>query len=262
MTIAPRPKPSRLRRLAPLLVILALAGVVILTGLHRQLSLETLFAHRVALDGFVSHHRIAALAVYMGLYVLVTALAIPGSAILTITGGVLFGVFPATLATIVGATIGATFVFLIAKTAIGDFLLCRKDPRAAKLAEGFRQDAFNYLLFLRLVPFPFWMVNLAAALFEIPLRTFIAATVIGIIPATFAFAFFGSGIDSILAAQADTFQNCLAAGADDCQFEFDARSAVTPQLIAAVAILCLAALVPVAIKRLRGRKAEQAGGEN
>ncbi len=238
------------------MVMAALAGLVILTGLHRQLSLETLFAHRVALDDFVSHHRVAAFAAYMGLYVVVAALAIPGSAILTITGGVLFGALPATLATIVGATIGATFVFLIAKTAIGDFLLRRKDPRATRLAEGFRRDAFNYLLFLRLVPFPFWMVNLAAALFEIPLRIFVAATAIGIIPATFAFAFFGSGIDSVLAAQAAAFQNCLATGAGDCQFEFDARSAVTPQLIAAVAILCLAALVPVAIKRLRARRTQ------
>ena len=243
--------------MAPLLVMLFLAGLVFLSGLHRQLSLETLFAHRVALDDFVSQHRAAALAVYMGLYVVVAALAIPGSAILTITGGVLFGVLLATLATIVGATVGATFVFLIAKTAIGDFLLGAKDARTARLAEGFRQDAFNYLLFLRLVPFPFWMVNLAAALFEIPLRTFIAATVIGIIPATFAFAFFGSGIDSILAAQANTFRECLASGADDCQFEFDARSAVTPQLIAAVVILCLAALLPVAIKRFRSRKTDR-----
>ena len=232
---------------------LALAGLVILTGLHRQLSLETLFAHRAALEGFVSDHRAAAFGVYMALYVVLAGIAVPGSAILTITGGALFGAVPATIGTILGSTIGGTAVFLIAKTAIGDVLLRRRSPRAALFAEGFERNAFSYLLFLRLVPFPFWLVNVTAALFKIPWWIFIAATALGILPAVFAYASFGSGIDSILAAEAAAFQKCLAAGGSDCQFAFDIRNAVTPQLIAGLVILCLLALLPVAIKRFRVR---------
>jgi uncharacterized membrane protein YdjX (TVP38/TMEM64 family) len=238
---------------------LALAGLVILTGLHRQLSLETLFAHRAALERFVSDHWAAAFAIYIGLYLVFAGIAIPGSSVLTITGGALFGAGLATIGTVIGTTIGGTLVFLIARTAIGDFLLRRKDPRAAQLAEGFRRNAFYYLLFLRLVPFPFWLVNVTAALFEIPLRVFIAASALGVIPAAFAYASFGSGIDSIMAAEAAAFQKCLAAGRSDCQFAFDIRDAVTPQLITALVMLCVLALLPVAIKRFRARQSLEEG---
>lgn len=242
------------RRLLPLLLMLVLGGLVFLTGLHRQLSLETLFAHRTALEEFVAQHRAAAFGVYMGLYIVLAGIAVPGSSIVTAAGGALFGAVPAVIGTIIGSTIGASLVFLIARTALGDFLRRRKNLRAAQLAEGFRRNAFSYLLLLRLVPFPFWMVNVTAALFEIRLRTFVAATALGIIPAAFAYASFGSGIDRILAAEAASFQKCLAAGGDDCQFAFDIRSVFTPQLIAALVILCALALLPVAIRRFWPRK--------
>src|SRR5438128_2346202 len=81
------------------------------------------------------------------------------------------------------------------------------------IPDGFRADAFSYLLFLRLVPaFPFFLVNLAPALVGVKLSTFVAATAIGILPATFAFAFFGSGLDSVLAAQGAAYRACLASG--------------------------------------------------
>jgi uncharacterized membrane protein YdjX (TVP38/TMEM64 family) len=240
-------------RLAPLAVILVLAGIVLATGWYRELSLETLVRHRAALDALVTEHRVLALLLYASLYIAVSALAVPGAAILTIAGGALFGVIPATLATIIGATTGATLVFLVAKTAIGDFLLRRAGPLAARIGEGFRADAFSYLLFLRLVPFPFWLINLAPALFDIPLRTFVAATVLGIIPGTFAFAFFGSGLSSAIGAHEAAYQACISAGRSDCSLEFDASHAVTPHLVAAIVILCFAALLPVALKKLRAR---------
>ena len=108
-------------------------------------------------------------------------------------------------------------IFLIARSALGEWLTRRAGPFAAKLAEGFRADAFSYLLFLRLVPFPFWLVNLAPALFGVRLSTFIAASAIGIIPATVTFAVFGAGLDSIIAAQEPQYNACLAAGRGDCK---------------------------------------------
>ena len=128
-------------------------------------------------------------------------------------------------------------------------------PLMTRIADGFREDAFNYLLFLRLVPaFPFWLVNLAPALFGVPLSTFVAATAIGIVPGTFTFASVGSGLDSVIAAQEKTFHDCLASGRTDCRLDFDLKAAVTHELLIAFAALGVIALLPVLIRRLRARK--------
>ena len=146
----------------------------------------------------------------MAVYIVVVALSVPGGALLTITGGFLFGWLVGGLSTVIGATIGATIVFLIAKTSLGETLAAKAGPWMAKLSEGFRNDAMNYLLFLRLVPaFPFWLINLAPALLNVPLSTFVIATFIGIIPGTFAFAFLGAGLDSIIDKQREAYQACL-----------------------------------------------------
>ena len=88
----------------------------------------------------------------------------------------------------------------------------------ARLAEGFREDAFSYLLFLRLVPaFPFFLVNLVPALAGVGLAPFVAATALGIIPATFTFAFVGAGLDSVIAAQGAAYNACIAAGHAGCR---------------------------------------------
>jgi len=154
----------------------------------------------------------------------------------------------------VGATIGAICIFLIAKSAVGEFFVRRAGRLAEKVAQGFRADAFNYLLFLRLVPiFPFWLVNLVPALCGVPLATFVAATALGVIPATFAFAFVGAGLDSVIAAQQAAYQACLAAARPNCRLEFHMKAALTPELLGALVALGVLALIPVVVKRLRAR---------
>jgi uncharacterized membrane protein YdjX (TVP38/TMEM64 family) len=158
------------------------------------------------------------------------------------------------LASIVGASIGATLVFLIAKSAFGEHLVRRAGPLASRLAEEFRTDAFSYLLFLRLVPaFPFFLVNLVPALLGVRLGTFVMATALGIIPATLAFASIGAGLDSVIAAQEASHQACLAAGRLDCRLDFDVMAALTPQVLVALVGLGVLALVPVVVRRWRGR---------
>jgi uncharacterized membrane protein YdjX (TVP38/TMEM64 family) len=202
-------------------------------------------------------HGMMAIAAFVLLYVAVVALSIPGGAtILTIFGGLVFGTMVAGVAVVIAATIGATIIFLIARSALGELLLRRAGSLVEKIAEGFRADAFNYLLFLRLVPlFPFWLVNLVPAACGVSLTTFVTATAIGIIPGTFAYAYFGAGLDSVLAAQEAAFQVCLAAGRHDCRLDFDLKAAATPQLIAAVVVLAIIALVPVIIRRMRAVRA-------
>lgn len=245
----------RLWRFLPLAVIVILAVVLLVSGARHILSVETLVRHRAEIDGFIADHRLAAFAIYIALYIAVVALSVPGSAVLTLTGGFLFGTLLGGLAAIVGATVGAVLIFQIARSAFGETLVRRAGPVAAKLADGFKADAFNYLLFLRLVPaFPFWLVNLASALFGVSLATFVTATAIGIVPAAFAFAFTGAGLDSVIAVQAKIFRDCLASGQIDCHLDFHPKHALTPQLLGALVALGALALIPVAIKHWRRRR--------
>jgi len=248
-----------LRRFAPVALIVLAMVVVFATGAHRNVSLETLVRHRMAIDAFIDAYPVAAVAAFMGFYVLAVALSMPGALLLTISGGILFGTLVGAAATVTAATTGATIIFLIAKGACGETLIRRAGPLACKLADGFRSDAFSYLLFLRLVPaFPFFLVNLVPALAGVKLTTFVAATAIGIIPATLAFAFLGSGLDSVIAVQEKAFRACLATGRTDCQVQFDLGMIVTPQLLAALVTLGVIALLPIVVKRLRARSARPA----
>ena len=243
-----------LRRLVPLVAVVAVSAGVIAMGWHRQLSFETLARHHEALRDFIAMHEVSAVAGYVALYIAAAALSVPVGFYLTVIGGILFGAVLGGSAAMVGATIGAICIFLIAKSALGEHLVRRAGPLAEKLATGFRADAFSYLLFLRLVPiFPFWLINLAAALLGVPLATFAAATALGIIPATFVFAFVGAGLDSVIVAQQDAYRSCLAAGRPDCRLAFHMNAALTPELLAALAALGVLALVPVVVKRLRAR---------
>jgi uncharacterized membrane protein YdjX (TVP38/TMEM64 family) len=263
---APEPADARRpawRRLVPLAIVAALVIAAYATGWHRELSLENLVHHRATLDGFIAAHKPVAVLAYIGLYITVAALSIPAGAWLTITGGFLFGALVGALSAIVGATLGATALFLIAQSAVGEHIARRAGPLVGRFAAGFRADAFNYLLFLRLVPVPFWLVNLVPALLGVRLSTFVTATAIGIVPATFIFAFFGAGLDSIITAQEAGYRACLAAGGADCRIHFEPGSVLTPTLLAALVGLGLLALVPVLAKRLWWRQARaQSQGEN
>jgi uncharacterized membrane protein YdjX (TVP38/TMEM64 family) len=242
------------RRLMPLIMVVLLAGAAYLILGHGGISLEALVRHRMAIDAFVSEHRVLALLAYIALYIAAVALSLPGAVFLTVAGGFLFGIAVGASAAVIGATAGATLIFLVARTALGEPLLRRAGPRAAQLAQGFRDDAFSYLLFLRLVPaFPFFLVNLVPAFAGVKLAPFVAATALGVIPGALVFALAGTGLDSVIAAQQAANSDCLAAGRVDCHMIFDAKDVLTPQLIGALIALGLLALVPVVVKRLRAR---------
>ena len=250
------PAGARLARFLPAAAVLVVSAGVIAVAWWENLSPIVLLERRVAIDAFVGEHRIAALAAFMAIYACAVALSLPGAVVLTLCAGIIFGGFLGGLAALVGATVGATVIFLVAKSAIGDCLTRRAGCRVEKLASGFCADAFNYLLFLRLVPvFPFWLVNLVPALCGVRLVTFVAATAIGIIPGTFAYAFFGAGLDSAVMAQVTAYRACLAAGRMDCRLDFDPSAAATPQLVCGLIALGVLALIPVAIRRLKAARA-------
>lgn len=228
-----------LKRLAPLLALAALIAAAFYLRVDQYLTLDALRDNRAALLAFVRSHDVAAACAYVLAYVGVVALSLPGAAIMTLAGGFLFGVPLGATLTVVGATLGATLLFLIARSVAGDVLRERAGPFLARMADGFRKDAFNYLLFLRLVPvFPFWAVNLAPALLGMRMKPFVAATAIGVVPGTLVFAAFGASLGEIFDAGADV----------------RLEDVFSPTLIAALLGLGALSLLPVILRRLRERQ--------
>ena len=165
------------------------------------------------------------------------ALSVPGGAILTIAGGFLFGIVPGTLLVLVGATVGATIVFLIARTALGDALRAKAGPRIRRMEEGFRRDALSYLLVLRLIPiFPFWLVNIVPAFLGVPLRTYVLGTFVGIIPGGFVYASVGNGLGAVFDA----------GGTPDLGIIFE------PAILLPIVGLAVLALLPIVYRQIQG----------
>lgn len=250
------PATSPLKRWAPLALLVTAIAAAYASGLHRYLSLAQIAMNYEALKAFVASNLLLAILAYAGIYVVVVALSLPGATILSIIGGLLFGWVVGLPVTVIAATVGATVIFAIVTTSLGALIAERAGPFAQKLAAGFRGDAFNYLLFLRLVPaFPFFAVNAVAGLVRMPLRTFIIATFIGIIPGALALSWIGAGLNDVIETQFKTYRDCVAArGADACTVDLDPMSLVSPQLLVGLTSLALLSLVPIILKRWRARQ--------
>lgn len=227
------------KRLAPMLLLAALIATAFALRLDRYLTLDSLHDNRATLKDYVGSHPLTAAIVYTLAYAVVVALSLPGATIMTLAGGFLFGVPVGATLTVIGATVGAALLFLIARSAFGDVLRARAGPFLARMAEGFRKDAFSYLLFLRLVPaFPFWAVNLAPALLGMRLAPFVAATALGIVPGTTVYTAFGASLGQLFETGA----------------EVRLKDVFSPPLLAALIGLGCLSMLPIALRRFREAK--------
>jgi uncharacterized membrane protein YdjX (TVP38/TMEM64 family) len=187
------------RRLLPFALLVAAGIAFIAAGGAKYLTFAALAENRQWLCDLAQRWGLLAALVYMAAYAALVALSVPGAAVLTMAGGFLFGTWLGAFCAVAGATLGATAVFLAARAGLGG-LVRRAGRFVGRLEAGFRADAFNYLLVLRLVPiFPFWLVNLVPALVGVSLPAFVLATFIGIIPGAFVYASLGNGLGSIFA---------------------------------------------------------------
>ena len=225
-----------LRRFVPVTVLLVGLAAFFAFGLDRYLTFDVLRENRAWLLAQVDQSAALAAAVYILIYIAVVAFSLPGGAVMTIAGGFLFGQILGTVYVVFAATVGATILFVAAKTAFGNLLRARAGPFLQRMEAGFRENALSYLLVLRLIPaFPFFVVNLVPAFLGVPLGIYIAATFVGIIPGTFVYALVGAGLGSIF----------------DSGEDFTAGSILTTEIITALAGLAILALLPVAYKRWR-----------
>lgn len=236
-------KSGALKRFAPLAVIAGGLGLAYSFGLQDYFSLSFLAESRESLTGFVDNNFALSAAGFVLLYVVAVALSFPAASVLTIFGGFLFGWWAGGLLVAIGATTGATTIFLAARSAFGDFLKERMPAKVKNMAEGFEKDALSYLLVLRLAPvLPFFVTNIAPAMFNVKLRDYVIATFFGILPGTFAYAWLGQGVDSVLVSAAE-------AGTEPSIGDL-----ITPEITAAFVALAVVAAIPVVVRKLRPTK--------
>ena len=212
----------------------AALGAFFYFDLKQYLSLEALKANRDSLLTFTEANAVMAVLLFIGVYVLQTAFSLPGGAILTLAGGFLFGSVLGTVYVNLGATTGATLAFLAARYLLRDWVETKFGDRLGPIQEGFSQNAFSYLMTLRLIPaFPFFLVNLVSGLTRVKLGTYVTATALGIIPGSFVFAYAGRQLGTI---------NSL-------------KEIASPNVLLAFTLLGLLALMPILYRKFTARKA-------
>jgi len=227
-----------LKKSLPLIIIAMFTGLFFTLGFHEYLSFEQLQEHRLLLSNWVTTQPLFAALSYMLVYIIVVAFSLPGGMVMTLAGGFLFGAVWGGLYAVIGATLGAAAIFLIAKTSLGDFLMAKAGDSIKKMQRGFQENALSYMFVLRLVPlFPFFIVNLVPAFLGVALRTYLVATFFGIMPATFVFALAGSGLGKVFEQGG----------------EFSAAGILTPEMIGALLGLALLSLVPVIYKKYKNK---------
>ncbi len=204
------------------------------SGLPGSLSFETLRANRQDIVSFVSENYALSAVGFIAAYVLVVALSLPSAALLTLTGGFLFGAAAGTVFTVIGATFGATLLFIFARTMMGENAMAHFGKTGVRLACAIKANAWSYLLVLRLLPlFPFFLVNVIPAFAGVRLSTFAITTFFGIIPATIVFSLSGAGLGDMLDQG-----SCITL-----------NSIITPKILAALGGLALLALAAIPLKR-------------
>lgn len=182
------------------LVVLIVVIVSLFLGLdgHTLLTLENLQAHQGALAAWVDQNLFTAIAGYAAIYIVVTALSLPGAAIMTLAGGAFFGNLSGLVTVSIASTVGASVAFLVARYLLRDTLRKRYGETVAKIDRGISKDGVFYLATLRLVPvFPFFLINLAMGLTGMKLRTYALVSWAAMLPGTFVYVNAGTQLGQI-----------------------------------------------------------------
>ena len=237
-----KPQKSILKRSLPLGII----ALVAITGaffLKDVFSFEALRDNREALLAWRDNNIVIASLVFIGVYICVTAFSLPGALVMTLTGGFLFGIFPGALYNVLGASIGATLIFLAAKTSLGDMLRAKlhsdnKESVLEKMEKEIQSNEISYLFLTRLVPaIPFFVANLAPAFLGVSLRNFVLTTFFGIIPGSLVYTSVGAGLGDVFAAGEVPNLGII--------FE--------PQILGPIIGLCVLAAFPIILSKFKKR---------
>ncbi len=232
---------STFGRWLPILIVV-LGAAVGWWFLRDYLSFEALAQNRESLIAFRDANYAMTVGAFILAYTLIVAFSLPGATIATLTGGFLFATFPGALFNIVGATIGATLIFLAARTSFGERLGARlegSEGLVKKVKDGIDENQWSMLFLMRLLPVvPFFVANLVPSILEVPLRRFVISTFLGIMPGAIVYTSVGAGLGEVFARGETPNLGII--------FE--------PQILLPILGLAALALLPIILKALRGKK--------
>ena len=242
---AQKPKKSLIGRLAPLVVLAAGVIAFFALGLDDYVTQQALKDNRGALAAWRSDWGVFAFLGFGAIYAAFVALSLPAGAVLTVSSGFLFGAIAGGAVALIAASVGAVTVMMIARYVFADIFRQKLGDRLTKFEQGFKDDAWSYLLVLRLIPlFPFFVVNVAPAFFAIPVRTYLWTTVVGAAPATFVYASVGAGVGAVF----------------DAGGEADLAIIATWPILGPLLGLAALSLLPVVYKKVKARRTGASGG--
>lgn len=241
MSMSEAPQQNAILRRLPLI---AIVTVALIGGyfLRDYLTFDALRDNREALIAFRDNNYILTVLLFIAAYVVIVAFSLPGATIATLTGGFLFATFPGSLFNIVGATLGATAIFLAARWGLGEKLAARMDSSEGavkRIKSAIDENQWEALFLIRLVPaVPFFVANLVPALVGVPLARYVISTFLGIIPGTVVYTSVGAGLGEVFARGETPNLGII--------FE--------PAILLPIIGLCLLAALPIVIKAVRGKK--------
>ena len=174
------------------------------------------------------------ISIFISIYILVTSLSLPIATFLTLLSGAIFGWIGIPIV-VFSATIGASIIFYLVQTSFGSFYINRVEKKFSYLEKEFKQDSFYFLLSLRLLPIaPFFLINILAGLFNINIKKYILATILGILPASSVFVWIGKSAGEVFAYS-----------------EIPNLEQIFFKFIPPLCIMALISLLPVAYKRIK-----------
>ena len=241
MTHGDTARATALRRRLPLIAIVLVALLGALT-LRDVLTFEMLARHRQALLDFRDAHYAVTVLGFVAAYAAMVAFSLPGATVATLTGGFLFGVFPGALYNVIAATIGATLIFLAARSGLGDALAARMNASEGlvrRIKIGIDENQWSMLFLIRLVPaVPFFVANVVPALVGAGPGRYVVSTFFGIIPGAVVYTGIGAGLGKVFAS------------GETPQFDIIFQ----PRILLPLLGLCALAALPMVLKLVRGRK--------
>ncbi len=238
-------------RLAPAIILLLIIIIFFASGLHKSFNFDQLAINYAKIDNYVSQNPLLAPLIAIMIYISATALSFPLAWLLSVSIGLIFGWVTAFIIVLIGATIGASILFLLAQYSFADFFKAKSSKLIKKIAKNFQNDAASYLLFLRLVPlFPFTLVNVVPAILGVKFFTFVWTTALGIIPGVIAYTYAGEGLRSIIIIRANACLNNIP----PCGQSLASSDLVTKEIIIAISLLGVISLIPILLKTFRPKK--------
>jgi len=229
---------SRVKKGSLFFIIAAVLVAFLYSAPREFFTFENIKGQKELLKEFVDHHYLLSVSAYIASHIL-TAFFVPGEILLVLMGGFLFGMILGTLFVNMGMTLGATLAFLSARYLVGDWVQKKYAEQLIRLNAQTARYGHNYLLFLRIIPLvPFCVVNYLAGITKIPLKNFILATSLGILPGSLFLTYAGQQLSTI---------NRL-------------RDLYSPSFYLALSGLAVLALLPVIlglIKRPSGKAVEE-----